>query len=92
VVLGARATACRAQEAAAPAQLRFHRVRNRAALPCGTDRCAAEVLKGDRSELPIGPERDVFVTVPAAELQRLGERELRSSIERPDPSLRADQG
>jgi D-alanyl-D-alanine carboxypeptidase (penicillin-binding protein 5/6) len=27
------------------------------------------------------------VTVPAAELRRLGERELRSAIERPDPLI-----
>ncbi len=46
-----------------------------------------EVLKGNRADVPIGPERDVFVTVPAADLQRLGERELRSAIERPDPLI-----
>jgi D-alanyl-D-alanine carboxypeptidase (penicillin-binding protein 5/6) len=47
----------------------------------------AEVWKGDSSEVPIGPERDVYITLPADELQRLGERGLRSAIERPDPLL-----
>jgi D-alanyl-D-alanine carboxypeptidase (penicillin-binding protein 5/6) len=47
----------------------------------------AEVLKGELSELPIGPEADVFVTVTASELQGLGDRALRTEIERSDPLL-----
>jgi D-alanyl-D-alanine carboxypeptidase (penicillin-binding protein 5/6) len=47
----------------------------------------AEVWKGDASEVPIGPDRDVYITLPADELRRLGERGLRSAIERPDPLL-----
>jgi serine-type D-Ala-D-Ala carboxypeptidase (penicillin-binding protein 5/6) len=46
-----------------------------------------EVWKGDTDEVPIGPEHDVFVTVPTGELQRLGERRLDTRIERPDPLL-----
>ncbi len=46
-----------------------------------------EVWKGDTDEVPIGPEHDVFVTVPTGELQRLGERRLNTRIERPDPLL-----
>lgn len=47
----------------------------------------AEVLKGERSELPIGPEADVFVTVSASERQQLVDRALRTEIERTDPLL-----
>jgi len=47
----------------------------------------AEVWKGDASEVPIGPDRDVYITLPADELRRLGERGLQSAIERPDPLL-----
>ena len=46
-----------------------------------------EVWKGDRTEIPIGPERDVYVTLPAHEVQGLGERKLATRIERPDPLL-----
>ena len=46
-----------------------------------------EVWKGDRSEVPIGPDRDVYITAPTAQLQRLGERGLKSALERPDPLL-----
>lgn len=47
----------------------------------------ADVWKGDRNELPLGVERDVYVTLPTEELQRLGERGLVLAIERPDPLL-----
>jgi D-alanyl-D-alanine carboxypeptidase (penicillin-binding protein 5/6) len=47
----------------------------------------AEVWKGGRAIVPIGPERNVFVTLPTADLQRLGAGGLRTSIERPDPLL-----
>lgn len=46
-----------------------------------------EVWKGDRSEVPIGVERDVFVTVPADALRALGRAGLQSSLERHDPLL-----
>lgn len=44
-----------------------------------------EVWKGDRASVPIGFERDVFVTVPRGELQRLGQSALTSQVERIDP-------
>lgn len=44
-----------------------------------------EVWKGDRATVPIGFERDVFVTVPRGELQRLGQGALASQVERIDP-------
>ncbi|MEG1968645.1 MAG: D-alanyl-D-alanine carboxypeptidase family protein [Burkholderiaceae bacterium] len=44
-----------------------------------------EVWKGDRSTVKIGFGRDVYVTVPRGELQRLGASALKSTIERVDP-------
>jgi D-alanyl-D-alanine carboxypeptidase (penicillin-binding protein 5/6) len=48
------------------------------------------VWKGNRGVVPIGVDRDVYVTVPASELrdlQRQGAQPLQSKIERPDPLL-----
>lgn len=45
------------------------------------------VWKGERSAVPVGVDRDVFVTVPAVELRTLGADSLKSSIERPDPLI-----
>lgn len=44
-----------------------------------------EVWKGDRSSVPVGFARDVYVTVPRGEIQRLGASALKSTIERVDP-------
>jgi D-alanyl-D-alanine carboxypeptidase (penicillin-binding protein 5/6) len=85
VVLGAPSDSVRAQEALRRRNYGFTEYETVRLFRAAQVVARPEVLKGDRSELPIGPERDVFVTVPAAELQRLGERELRSAIERPDP-------
>jgi len=85
VVLGAPSDSVRAQEALRLLSYGFTEYETVRLFRAAQIVARPEVLKGDRSELPIGPERDVFVTVPAAELQRLGERELRSAIERPDP-------
>ena len=85
VVLGAPSDSVRAQEALRLLSYGFTEYETVRLFRAAQIVARPEVLKGDRSELPIGPERDVFVTVPAAELQRLSERELRSSIERPDP-------
>lgn len=43
------------------------------------------VWKGERGSVPVGVDRDVFVTVPAAELRALGTDPLKSSMERTDP-------
>jgi D-alanyl-D-alanine carboxypeptidase (penicillin-binding protein 5/6) len=85
VVLGAPSDSVRAQEALRLLSYGFTEYETVRLFRAAQVVARPEVLKGDRPELPIGPERDVFVTVPAAELQRLGDRELRSSIERPDP-------
>ncbi|HTN49564.1 MAG TPA: D-alanyl-D-alanine carboxypeptidase family protein [Burkholderiaceae bacterium] len=86
-VLGAPSDAVRAQEAlrllnygyTAYDTILVHRARSVLA--------RAEVWKGDRSEVPIGPENDVYITLQTPQLQRLGERGLKSTIERPDPLL-----
>ncbi len=87
VVLGAPNDSVRAQEALRLLNYGFADYETVRLFRAAQVVARPEILKGDRSELPIGPERDVFVTVPAAELQRLGERELRSAIERPDPLI-----
>jgi D-alanyl-D-alanine carboxypeptidase (penicillin-binding protein 5/6) len=87
VVLGAPSEALRAQDALRLLNygytefetLRLHRR--------GEVLLRPEVWKGERPEVPIGPERDVFVTVPAAELRQLGNSGLQSTLERPDPLL-----
>ena len=43
------------------------------------------IWKGDRDTVPLGVNRDVYVTVPSSELRALGTQPLKSSIERPDP-------
>lgn len=45
------------------------------------------VWKGDRNVVPVGVDRDVYVTVPADELRALGAQPLKSSLERPEPLL-----
>jgi serine-type D-Ala-D-Ala carboxypeptidase (penicillin-binding protein 5/6) len=87
VVLGAPSDAVRAQDAlrllnygyAAFDTVRLYR--------SGATLVRAEVWKGNSAEVPLGPDRDVFVTLPADELQRIGEKGLRSTIERPDPLI-----
>ena len=46
-----------------------------------------QVWKGDLSVVPVGVERDVYVTVPAHELRALGAEPLKSRLERPDPLM-----
>ncbi len=87
VVLGAPSDSVRAQEALRLLNYGFTEYETVRLFRREQVLARPEVLKGDRSELPIGPERDVFVTVPAAELQRLGERQLHSALERPDPLI-----
>ena len=87
VVLGAASDSSRAQEAlrllnygyAAFDTVRLYRQGDVLVRP--------EVWKGDRSEIPIGLERDVYVTLPSDALRALGKSGLQSSLERPDPLL-----
>lgn len=87
VVLGAGSDTVRAQEAlrllnygyAAFDTVRLHRQGDVLVRP--------EVWKGDRSAVPLGVERDIYVTVPADALRALGGNALQSSIERPDPLI-----
>lgn len=85
VVLGASSESERAQDALALLNygwagfdtLRLYQGQQVIATP--------EVWKGDRSRVNVGFGRDVFVTVPRGELQRLGAGALKSTIERVDP-------
>jgi len=86
VVLGAPSDAVRAQEALRLLNYGFTEFDTVRVYRGAQVLSRAEVLKGDRSELPIGPESDVFVTVRTAELQQ-PDRALRTTIERPDPLL-----
>jgi D-alanyl-D-alanine carboxypeptidase (penicillin-binding protein 5/6) len=45
------------------------------------------IWKGERGIVPVGVDRDVYVTVPAGELRALGSEPLKSWIERTDPLL-----
>jgi D-alanyl-D-alanine carboxypeptidase (penicillin-binding protein 5/6) len=87
VVLGAPSDAVRAQDALRLLNYGYAEYDTVRVYRSGSVLVRAEVWKGDASDVPIGPDRDVFITLPAEELQRLGERGLRSAIERPDPLL-----
>jgi D-alanyl-D-alanine carboxypeptidase (penicillin-binding protein 5/6) len=87
VVLGAPSDAVRAQDTLKLLNYGYTAYDTVLLYRRGTVLAEAEVWKGDRSEIPIGPGRDVFITLPTAQLQRLGQRGLESVIERPDPLL-----
>ncbi len=87
VVLGAPSDALRAQEALRLLNYGFAEHETVLLLRGGATLTRAEVWKGDRSMVPLGPERDVYVTLPVEQLQRLGAGGLRTAIERPDPML-----
>lgn len=46
-----------------------------------------EVWKGSRSIVPVGVDRDVYVTVTANELRALADKPLKLRIERPEPLM-----
>lgn len=87
VVLGASSDAARAHEAlrllnygyAAFDTVRLYRQGDVLVRP--------EVWKGDRATVPLGVERDIYVTVPATALRALGQAGLQSALERPDPLI-----
>lgn len=87
VVLGAPSDALRAQEALRLLNYGFAEHETVLLVRGGATLTRAEVWKGDRSLVPLGPERDVYVTLPVEQLQRLGAGGLRTAIERPDPLL-----
>jgi len=87
VVLGTASESARAQEAlrllnfgyASFDTVRLHKQGDVLVRP--------EVWRGDRGDVPIGVERDLYVTVPADALRALGKAGLQSSLERHDPLL-----
>jgi len=87
VVLGAPNDATRAQDALRLLAYGFSAYDTLQLYRAGAVLARADIWKGDANEIPIGVDRDVYVTLPAAELQRIGERGLVSAIERPDPLI-----
>jgi len=87
VVLGAPSDAARTQEAlrlinhgyAAFDTVQIYRRGDVLAKPT--------IWKGQRGIVPVGVDRDVYVTMPAGELRALGSEPLKSWIERTDPLL-----
>jgi len=87
VVLGAASESARAQEALRLLNFGYASFDTVRLYRQGDVLVRPEVWKGDRSEVPIGIERDVYVTVPADALRTLGSAGLQSSLERHDPLL-----
>lgn len=87
VVLGAASDSVRAQEALRLLNFGYSAFDTLRLYRQGDVLVRAEVWKGDRSAIPIGLERDVYVTVPADALRALGKAGLQSSLERQDPLL-----
>ncbi|MDH4114916.1 MAG: D-alanyl-D-alanine carboxypeptidase [Burkholderiaceae bacterium] len=87
VVLGAASDSVRAQEALRLLNYGYASFDTVRLYRHGDVLVRPEVWKGDRGEVPIGVDRDVYVTVPADALRALGEAGLRSSLERQDPLL-----
>lgn len=87
VVLGAASDSVRAQEALRLLNFGYSAFDTVRLYRAGDVLVRAEVWKGDRSAIPIGLERDVYVTVPADALRALGKAGLQSSLERQDPLL-----
>lgn len=87
VVLGAASESARAQEALRLLNFGYGSFDTVRLFKRGHVLARPEVWKGDRAAVPVGIERDVFLTVPAAELRSLGAAGLQSTLERQDPLL-----
>jgi D-alanyl-D-alanine carboxypeptidase (penicillin-binding protein 5/6) len=87
VVLGAASDSARAQEALRLLSYGYAAFDTVRLYKQGEVLARAEVWKGDAGEVPIGLERDVYVTVPTDALRALGKAGLQSALERSDPLL-----
>jgi serine-type D-Ala-D-Ala carboxypeptidase (penicillin-binding protein 5/6) len=87
VVLGAANEAARADEALRLLNFGYASFDTVRLYKAGDVLAQPEVWQGDRATVPIGVERDVFATVPAAELRALGAAGLDSALERQEPLL-----
>lgn len=87
VVLGAPSDSLRAQEALRLLNFGYTEFETLRLYRRGEVLSRPEVWTGTRADVPIGPERDVYVTMDAAEFRKAGAAALKSSIERPDPLL-----
>jgi D-alanyl-D-alanine carboxypeptidase (penicillin-binding protein 5/6) len=87
VVLGAASDSVRAQEALRLLNYGYSAFDTVRLYRQGDVLVRAEVWKGDTGVVPIGMDRDVYVTVPADTLRALGQAGLQSALERHDPLL-----
>lgn len=87
VVLGAASESVRAQEALRLLNYGYSAFDTVRLYKQGDVLVRAEVWKGDTGVVPIGMDRDVYVTVPADALRALGQAGLQSALERHDPLL-----
>ncbi|HET9025396.1 MAG TPA: D-alanyl-D-alanine carboxypeptidase family protein [Burkholderiaceae bacterium] len=87
VVLGAASDSVRAQEALRLLNFGYSAFDTVRIYKQGDVLARAEVWKGDAGVVPIGIERDVYVTVPTDALRALGRVGMQSMLERNDPLL-----
>ena len=87
VVLGAASDSARAQEALRLLNFGYSAFDTVRLYKQGDVLARAEVWKGDTGAVPIGIERDIYVTVPTDALRALGRAGLQSMLERNDPLL-----
>lgn len=87
VVLGAASDSARAQEALRLLNFGYASFDTVRLYRQGEVLVRPEVWNGDRGSIPIGIERDVYVTLPTDALRALGKAGLQSALERQDPLL-----
>jgi serine-type D-Ala-D-Ala carboxypeptidase (penicillin-binding protein 5/6) len=85
VVLGAPNEAARADEALRLLNFGYASFDTVRLFKAGEVLAQPEIWQGERATVPIGVERDVFATVPTAELRALGAAGLASAVERQEP-------
>lgn len=85
VVLGAVNEGARAQEALRLLNFGYSSFDTVRLFRAGAVLAQPDIWQGDRDSVQIGVERDVYATVPAAELRALGTSGLRTALERHEP-------
>jgi D-alanyl-D-alanine carboxypeptidase (penicillin-binding protein 5/6) len=87
VVLGAASDSVRAQEALRLLNYGYASFDTVRLYRQGDVLVRPEVWKGDRGDVRVGVDRDVYVTVPSEALRALGQAGLHSSLERENPLI-----
>jgi len=85
VVLGAASDSARSQEALRLLNFGYASFDTVRLYKRGDVLVRAEIWKGDAGIVPIGMDRDVYVTVPTEALRALGKAGLQSAVERNEP-------